>query len=291
MRFTRDESAPALFGWRRMCRALEPRSVAFWGMLLLWSAVPATGVWAAGDPALTLVQLSGYPDRAAAQAVARELEAAGIETHLLPFSKQRGFAVSAGVFIRPAHVRNMDQRLRELGHQNVEWVALGPVPTEAESGTEAAAVAEGGGGPGVAPDAPEQAARPVPAQPGGVLELGRRPPPPSIPAPETDREGRIGFDQLRAEAGLLPRSGARADGSHYLHGSVSAEWPIAERWSARLAGRVDGYIQTGDDDYTEVDLDYGDSLRALPGSGSPRDRGRADGALGAGRRAAARPTS
>jgi hypothetical protein len=107
--------------------------------------------------------------------------------------------------------------------------------------------------------APGVAAPTASEQPGGVLELGTRPPPPSVTAPEADSAARIGFDQLRAEAGFLPQSGARADGSHYLHGRVSVEWPVAERWSARLAGRVDGYLQTGDDDYTEVDLDYGES--------------------------------
>jgi hypothetical protein len=96
-----------------------------------------------------------------------------------------------------------------------------------------------------------------------VLDLGSPGVPPTLAVPDADdghNTTRISVDKLLAEAGFLPRSGARADGSHYLHGSVSVEWPIAERWSARLAGRADGYIQTGDDDYTEVDLDYGDSF-------------------------------
>jgi len=102
-----------------------------------------------------------------------------------------------------------------------------------------------------------------------VLEFGPPTAPPTtavpLPAPEpavpewADRP-RLGIERLRAEAGGLTRSGARADGSHYLHGTVAAEWPINAQWSARLAARVDSYIQTGDTDFERTEADYGESF-------------------------------
>ena len=97
---------------------------------------------------------------------------------------------------------------------------------------------------------------------GETLELGPpREPVSRADAPPTPAAGpRIKLEQMRTEASLLPRSDARADGSHYLHGSASVEWPISELWSARLAARADGYVQTGDADFERAELDYGESF-------------------------------
>jgi hypothetical protein len=209
------------------------------------------------DIGLISVQLSGYTHRANALRVARTLESQGIEALIFSPSHERGYVVAAGAFRDDRRAREQVRRLHVLGYTNVNLVPLRGQVERYEVVVVSGDVPPGfEPGPGVI-----TLRRPAPDLTGGVLVLGARQDPVpafSVPA-RSERDARKGLDQLRAEAGVLPDSDARADGSHYLHASVMAEWPINERWSGRLAARLDGYAQTGETDFERAELDYGES--------------------------------
>ena len=69
-----------------------------------------------------------------------------------------------------------------------------------------------------------------------------------------------GLDKAWLEYGNFYRSQSSPDSSNYGHLALSAEWNPDPAWEVRLGGRVDGYRQTGDPDFNEVKLDYGDSF-------------------------------
>jgi len=70
----------------------------------------------------------------------------------------------------------------------------------------------------------------------------------------------IGLDEARVEAGHLIKSGAEANTSNYLHMAFSARWDAGSAWEAQLAGRVDGYYQSGRQNPDRTQLDYGESF-------------------------------
>ena len=242
---------------------------------LAWGGSPVTWAEAPADPAsLTRVQLSGYQERQDAENAGRVLQEAGIETAILTISPEQGFGISAGVFGQAANVERMEQRLRDLGYVNVTRVALplygAPVVPVVSEGVSVATGVENG-------RCQRLAERELTQQENGVLiilgsrsgendpvlEFGTRLPP-RPPSAAVDEVGAampvIRVEQLRAEVGVLPRGDARARGSHHLHSTVAAEWPMNQAWSARLAARADGYIQTGGDSFEEAELDYGESF-------------------------------
>jgi hypothetical protein len=200
---------------------------------------------------LTSVQLIGYTRRAEAQRVARAIEAAGGDSSVFAAAHERGYVVSAGVFRDEERAREQARRLGSLGYTDVRLVPLRGDPERYDVVTVS---------PEAAPDRGVITLGPPPTGE-GVLILGAlHDPAPVFSEAVIDEPGlRYGIDQLRAEAGYLPRSSARADGTHYLHASVMAEWPVAEGWNARLAARVDSYLQTGEGDYERTMADYGDS--------------------------------
>ncbi len=69
-----------------------------------------------------------------------------------------------------------------------------------------------------------------------------------------------GLDEVQLEAGHLTKSGAEADTSNYLHMAFSARWDSGSAWEARLAGRIDGYYQSGRQSPDRTQLDYGESF-------------------------------
>jgi hypothetical protein len=209
------------------------------------------------DLGLTSVQLTGFSRRADARRVVRALEAVDIEARILSSTHERGFVVTAGAFRDQARARAQAQRISGMGYDTVRLV---PLRGQVERYEVVVLSRE------ALPDLarrPEAITlrRPPADDAAGVLVLGARPDPVPVYAEPAQANGpaRVGFDELRAEAGVLPKDSARADGSHYLHASVLAEWPVNERWSARLATRLDGYVQTGDEDFSRAELDYGES--------------------------------
>ncbi|MFC1602334.1 hypothetical protein ACFL3U_02075 [Pseudomonadota bacterium] len=70
----------------------------------------------------------------------------------------------------------------------------------------------------------------------------------------------MGIDETQIEAGHLIKSGAEADTSNYLHMAFSARWDSGSAWEAQLAGRVDGYYQSGKQNPDRTQLDYGESF-------------------------------
>jgi hypothetical protein len=206
---------------------------------------------------LTSVQLTGFSLRADARRVARALEAADIEARILSPTHERGFVVTAGAFRDRARARVQAERIAGMGYDTVRLV-----PLRGQVERYEVVIVSREAPPDLAPRPGAITVRRPPVDDtAGVLELGVRPDPVPVFAEPAQANGpvRVGFDELRAEAGVLRRDSARADGSHYLHAGVRAEWPINERWSARLAARLDGYVQTGDEDFSHAELDYGES--------------------------------
>ena len=68
------------------------------------------------------------------------------------------------------------------------------------------------------------------------------------------------LDKVQLEAGHLTKSGAEADTSNYLHIAFSAHWDSGSAWEAQLAGRIDGYYQSGRQNLDHTQLDYGESF-------------------------------
>ncbi len=70
----------------------------------------------------------------------------------------------------------------------------------------------------------------------------------------------VGLDKVQVEAGSLVKSGAEANSSNYLNMAFSAHWELGSTWEAQLAGRVDGYSQSGKQTLDRTQLDYGESF-------------------------------
>jgi len=103
----------------------------------------------------------------------------------------------------------------------------------------------------------------APATEGESLIFGAEPAPipPEMPAEdEPQRMFGLQFELLRVELGRLLESDQSVDGSHYLHGTLGGEWALNDRWEVRLAGRVDGFVQTGEPDFTDLQADYDESF-------------------------------
>ena len=66
-------------------------------------------------------------------------------------------------------------------------------------------------------------------------------------------------DKLRLEYAPLVGSDESVDAVGYGNAELSLGWSASSRWEARLAGRVDAYLQTGEPDADEVEADYGES--------------------------------
>ncbi len=69
----------------------------------------------------------------------------------------------------------------------------------------------------------------------------------------------IALEQVWIEAGILTQDRSQARTSNYLHADLAVDWPLASRWSVRLGARLDGYLQTGAEDFDRVEVDLGES--------------------------------
>lgn len=88
--------------------------------------------------------------------------------------------------------------------------------------------------------------------------------PPAEPGPEST--ARYGLETARLEVGLL-EDDADPDSTNYAHASAYLETDLATDWELRLGARVDGYAQTGNPDYSDLELDYDDSYLRFRGDG------------------------
>lgn len=202
------------------------------------------------------LQLRVFQQWSDARRIATRLERHGIPAQVINDPVERGYAVSAGAFSSEKNLRRRYEAIRKLGFRSVSVV---PVQVSVTRYT-VEGTAPAGSAVAKAPAAPAAAAGGEPQ----VMVFGGTPE--SFPSHEAgtaaetgQQKFRIGIDELRVEAGALTRSSQPVDSSNYLFGSFSARWRPSDHWEYRLAGRVDGYAQTGTPDYSKAKLDYGDS--------------------------------
>ncbi len=67
-------------------------------------------------------------------------------------------------------------------------------------------------------------------------------------------------DDLWVEYGYLGDSNSRAVDLGYLHAKATANWKPSDSWEFQLSARVDGYTQSGRDDWDKAKLDYDESF-------------------------------
>jgi hypothetical protein len=212
---------------------------------------------------LKILMLRVYQEWSDAKRVAARLEQHGIKARVVNDPIERGYAVSAGAFREERNVRTLYRQIEKIGYKSISVVpAKVVVATYLVEATPPAAAL-----PPVAAQAPAEA--PVPTPGSGepqVLVFGAAPevlPGYQAAIDTSSSDQALGFrakvDDLWLEAGQLTRSSQGVDGSHYLHGAASARWRPNEHWEYRMAGRVDGCLQTGTPDCSEAKLDYGDT--------------------------------
>jgi hypothetical protein len=83
-------------------------------------------------------------------------------------------------------------------------------------------------------------------------------------------EGRLDLrvDDLWFEYGRFPDADAASDDSVYGKVSAVANWRPTPDWELQLSGRIDGYHEHGDDPFTRVRADYGDSYVSYRNGGT-----------------------
>ncbi len=67
-------------------------------------------------------------------------------------------------------------------------------------------------------------------------------------------------DDLWVEYGYLGDANSRGSDTGYLHTKATAHWNPSDMWEYQLSARLDGYSQTGRDDWGRVRLDYDESF-------------------------------
>ena len=82
----------------------------------------------------------------------------------------------------------------------------------------------------------------------------------SLPDFTTDEsQVRFGLDEARIEYGHQTDSNSKADSTASGTLAASVNWQPQTQWELQLAGRVDGHDQDGDNAFSTVQGDYGDS--------------------------------
>ncbi len=75
------------------------------------------------------------------------------------------------------------------------------------------------------------------------------------------------IDDIRLEYGQQLREASKAEGEIYAKLALSLNWQPQPQWELQLAGRMDGYSQESQTDWSELRLDYGDSFVRYRGDG------------------------
>ncbi|MCB1667841.1 MAG: hypothetical protein KDI24_05730 [Pseudomonadales bacterium] len=91
--------------------------------------------------------------------------------------------------------------------------------------------------------------------------------PPSTIAQHTeDRaekpDGELVFkaDNLWAEYGAFSNSNSAADHQGYAHGQATLSWTDGSQWEVQASARVDGYTESGKEDWHDVTIDYDETF-------------------------------
>lgn len=198
---------------------------------------------------LIATQFGGYPQWADTSPQSRWLEAIGTDTQMIVPGTQNGIALSTGPFRENCTVYPPNRHPGRPGYSFIynvplERAASDPDTTRLSEGERVTA-------------APARFAGSVDNSKG--IMIGSQPEPvPEVTeqAPRAANNPRLVLDPIWIEAGALVDDEARAAQSHYLHSTVAMEWLYPDNWEARLGGRVDGYVQRGDDDFEKSELDY-----------------------------------
>jgi hypothetical protein len=67
-------------------------------------------------------------------------------------------------------------------------------------------------------------------------------------------------DDIWIEYGYLGDSNSRGVDTGYLHTKATAQWIPSDQWEFQLSARLDGYSQSGRDDWDKAKLDYDESF-------------------------------
>ena len=208
------------------------------------------------------LRLGDYSDSAVATEAIVRLQKHGIRSQLIG-SAGNGYAVSIGVFSETDYAQQMLDRLKALGFDNVQITHFQVIKTRYVVEKKLA---------------PEATGAPTPAAPAGGAAppvVNQVPPPPATHVrPAGRKEARdavswgVGLDSTRFETGWLTSGSQPVDGSHYVHVSADARMLISHQWEFRLAGRLDGYYQTGIPGVQTTHVDYDESYIRYHGKSS-----------------------
>ncbi len=208
---------------------------------------------------LKILMIRVYQVWSDAKRVAARLERHGIQARVVNDPVERGYAVSAGAYRDEQNLRARYRQIEKIGYKSIAVVPAKVTVTAYLLRATPPAAAQ-----------PPVAAQPPPPPPEAtgepsVLVFGGSSG--ALPGYQTALESSpdqaLGFrakvDQLWLEAGHLTRSSQGVNDSDYLHAAASARWRPNEHWEYRVAGRVDGCLQTGTPECSEAKLDYGDT--------------------------------
>lgn len=195
------------------------------------------------------LRLGIYSDSASADAAVERLRRNGIKGQVIG-GAGNGYAVSIGVFSDSDNALQTRDRLTALGFDNVRITPLQIVKTRyvvekrlPPGKSVPKVIGSAADEPDVAQSAP--------------LSKSRH-----------DVTWGIGLDAMRFETGWLTHGSQPVDASHYVHASADAHMLIRHRWELRLAGRFDGYYQTGIPGVHTTHVDYGESYIRYHGNSS-----------------------
>lgn len=203
-----------------------------------------------------------YQEWSDAKRVADRLQQHGIDARVINDPVERGYDVTAGAFRSEANLRDRYRKIEKMGFKSISVL---PVEVSLVTYTVTATVPRAVAGTSTAKTKGEEQASQSGAGP-QVLVFGSNPE--SFAGYgknlETTGTGEPKFsaslDDVRLEAGGLTQRSRPVNGTDYLHAAASLHWHPDQRWSFRLAGRVDGYYQSGNPHFSQAQADYGDTF-------------------------------
>lgn len=230
---------------------------------------------------LLVLQIRVFQDWNSAKRVERKLKRNDIDALVVNDSVERGYAVSVGAYAVRPPLERQRKRVEALGYRSTSVVPVRArvkrhIVTARRSVAELPphAIVET---PAAAADEPTPFEEPPTAQAestvlvfggkgGGVTSYEYRG---GADLALEQRERPFEFHRrgMRLEAGQLTDDES-VNGSHYGHAELGARWRPHERWEMQAGVHLDGYIQTGEPDFTDLDVDYGENFVRYRGDNS-----------------------